>query len=187
MQLRRLLATTAVAVLAGSSLAACGKDDPTSEGKTEGVYVTTGDLAYQVQISRQLNRADFEDRDYLKGLPAADQVLGKGEEYFAVFIRVFNRSDKPHQSASNFEIRDTTGKTFRPIQIDLNNNVTAYRPLVVKPGDQIPVPGSLARENATQGGLVLFKVPVSSYANRPLELNITPPEGSGKATVDLDV
>jgi hypothetical protein len=187
MQLRRLLATTAVAILAGSSLAACGENETTSEGKTEGVYVTTGDLAYQVQISRQLNRADFEDNDYLRGLPPSDQALGKGEEWFGVFIRVFNRTDLPHQSASDFEIRDTTGKTFRPIPLDVRSNVVAYRPLVVKPGDQIPVPGSLARENATQGGLILFKIPVSSYSNRPLELNITPPEGSGKATVDLDV
>lgn len=185
MQLRRLVATTAVAVLAGSSLAACGKDEATNEGKTEGVYVTTGDLAYQVQISRQLNPADFEDRDYLKGLPAGD-TLAPGEEWFAVFVRVFNRSDAPHRSSSKFEIRDTTGKTFDPVRVD-QNNVVAYRPLMVKPGDQIPVPGSLARENATQGGLVLFKVPVASYSNRPLILHIASGEGSGEATVDLDV
>jgi hypothetical protein len=187
MPLRRLIATAAVALAAASSLAACGKDDETNRGDTEGVYVTTGDLAYQVQISRQLNRADFEDHDYLKGLPPADRVLGPGEEYFAVFIRVWNRSDVPHPSASNFVIRDTTGKEFRPVPVDLNQNVVAYRPLVVKPGDQIPVPGSLARENATQGGLILFKIPESSYANRPLELRIAPPEGGQEATVDLDV
>jgi hypothetical protein len=186
MQLRRLVATTAVAVLAGSSLAACGKDEPTNEGKTEGVYVTTGDLAYQVQISRQLNPADFEDQDYLKGL-GPEARLAPNEEWFAVFLRVFNRSNAPHQSASRFEIRDTTGKTFAPVPIDKNINVTAYRPLVVKPGDQIPVPGSLARENATQGGVMLFKIPVSSYSNRPLELHIASPEGNGEATVDLDV
>ena len=63
----------------------------------------------------------------------------------------------------------------------------AYRPLVVKPGDQIPVPGSYARDNATQGGMVLYKIPVSSFANRPLVLHITSPEGGREATVDLDV
>jgi hypothetical protein len=186
MQLRRLAATTAVAFAAATSLAACGSSEEPTKGKTEGVYVTTGELKYQVQISRQLNAADFEDRDYLKGLPAGD-TLGKGEEWFAVFIRVFNHSNAPHPSSSQFSIRDTTGKQFQPVPIDLNNNVVAYRPLTVKPGDQIPVPGSLARENATQGGMILFKIPVASYANRPLELHIAPPEGGQEATVDLDV
>jgi hypothetical protein len=41
--------------------------------------------------------------------------------------------------------------------------------------------------NTTQGGMVLFKVPTAAYANRPLELHITPPQGGGEATVDLDV
>jgi hypothetical protein len=186
MQLRRLAATTAVSLAAATSLTACGSSEEPTTAKTEGVYVTTGELKYQVQISRQLNAADFEDRDYLKGLPAGDR-LGQGEEWFAVFIRVFNQSDAPHPSASQFSIKDTTGKTFEPVRLDLNVNRVAYRPLTVQPGDQIPVPGSLARENATQGGLILFKIPVASYANRPLELHIAPPEGGGEATVDLDV
>jgi hypothetical protein len=187
MQLRRLAATTAAALIAATSLAACGDDGPVSEGKTEGVYVTTGDLQYQVQISRQLNPADFEDHDYLTGLPARGAGLPAGQEWFAVFLRVFNRTDQPHPSASQFVIKDTTGKEFRPVPLDLKVNTVAYRPLTVKPGDQIPVPGSHARENATQGGMVLFRIPVSAYANRPLELHITPGQGSGEATVDLDV
>jgi hypothetical protein len=184
----RRLAATATALIAATSLAACGgsSEEPTA-GKTEGVYVTTGDLKYQVQISRQLNAADFEDRDYLVGLPAADKALPAGEQWFAIFIRVFNHSKVAHPSASRFVIRDTTGKEFQPVAVDTNVNRVAYRPEVVGSGDQIPVPGSLARENATQGGLVLFRVPTASYANRPLELHIAPPEGGKAATVDLDV
>jgi hypothetical protein len=187
MQLRRLAATTAVALAAATSLAACGSSEEPSVGKTEGVYVNTGDLAYQVQISRQLNAADFEDRDYLTGLPAGEAKLAAGQEWFAVFIRVFNRTKADHPSASQFVIRDTTGKEYRPVAVDTNLNRTAYHPAVVHGGDQIPVPGSLARENLTQGGLILFKVQSSSYASRPLELNITPPAGGKSATVDLDV
>jgi hypothetical protein len=188
MQLRRLAAITAVALAAATSLAACGSggEEPRSAA-TEGIYVNTGDLKYQVQISRQLNASDFEDRDYLTGLPAADKALPVGDEWFAVFIRVFNMTKEPHPSASQFEIRDTTGKVFTPVAVDPNLNRTAYKAAEVGAGDQIPVPGSLARENLTQGGLILFKVPNSSYANRPLELNITPPGGGPKATVDLDV
>jgi hypothetical protein len=187
MQLRRLAATTAVAVTAATSLAACGSEQEPRVAKTEGVYVTTGDLKYQVQISRQLNSADFEDRDYLIGLPAADRTLPKGQEWFAVFIRVFNMTNASHPAASKFLIRDTTGKTFTPIPVDTGVNRVAYRAAPVGSGDQIPVPGSLARENATQGGLVLFRVPSSSYANRPLELHIAPPDGGQEAIVDLDV
>jgi hypothetical protein len=188
MQLRRLAATTAVALATATSLAACGSggEEPTS-GETEGIYVNTGDLKYQVQISRQLNADDFEDRDYLTGLPVADRRLQVGEEWFAVFIRVFNTTKETHPSASQFEIRDTTGKVFEPIALNARINRTAYVPAELGGGDQLPLPGSLARENLTQGGLILFKVPNTAYANRPLELNITPPDGGHEATVDLDV
>jgi hypothetical protein len=188
MQLRRLVATTAVALTSATTLAACGNaGEPVTHGATEGVYVTTGDLKYQVQISRQLNAADAEDHDYLVGLPGTDRALGPNEEWFAVFIRVFNMTKTAHPAASRFVIRDTTGKAFQPVAIDTNVNVTAYKPLTVAAGDQLPVSGSLARENLTQGGLVLFKVPNASYANRPLELHIAPPNGGAEATVDLDV
>jgi hypothetical protein len=186
MKLRRLVASATVAAAAATSLAACGSEEP-SAGKTEGVYVNTGDLKYQVQISRQLNPNDAEDRDFLTGLPAASQSLASGQEWFAVFIRVFNMTKSPHESASQFTIRDTTGKIYNPIVIDPNINRTAYHAAVVYGGDQIPVPGSLARENLTQGGLILFKVENSTYSSRPLELNITPPDGGKAATVDLDV
>jgi hypothetical protein len=186
MKLRRLAVTATVAVAATTSLAACGSEEP-STGKTEGTYVNTGDLRYQVQISRQLNASDFEDRDYLTGLPAGGARLAVGQEWFAVFIRVFNRTNRPEQTASQFVIRDTTGKTYQPVALDTNINRTAYRSVVVNGGDQIPVPGSLARENLTQGGLILFKVQSSSYASRPLELEITPPNGGKAAFVDLDV
>ena len=185
MQLRRLAATAAVALAAATSLSACGSEEPT-HGETEGIYVNTGDLKYQVQISRQLNAADFEDRDYLTGLPTGDR-LAIGQEWFGVFIRVFNMTKDAHPAAADFKIRDTTGKTYTPVALDTNINRTAYRALTVKGGDQIPLPGSLSRENLTQGGLILFKVNSASYASRPLELEITPPGGGQEATIDLDV
>ncbi|HMJ35245.1 MAG TPA: hypothetical protein VK501_15145 [Baekduia sp.] len=187
MPLRRLVTTTAAVLTAAGALAACGQSEEPRHAATEGVYVNTGELKYQVQISRQLTARDFEDRDYLVGLPAGAQTLGKGEEWFAVFIRVFNSTKAPHPSAQKFVIRDTTGKEFQPVALDTAVNRVAYRPEVVHGGDQIPVPGSLARENLTQGGMILFKVPSASYANRPLELHIAPPEGGAEATVDLDV
>jgi hypothetical protein len=187
MKLRRLAVSATVAVAAATSLAACGSEEPTA-AKTEGVYVNTGDLKYQVQISRQLNANDTEDRDYLVGLPTANKTLATGQEWFGVFIRVFNMTKNPHPTASTFTIRDTTGKVYQPIVLDPSVNRTAYRgATTLNSGDQFPLPGSLARENLTQGGLILFKVENSSYSSRPLELDITPPEGGKSATVDLDV
>jgi hypothetical protein len=187
MQLRRLVVTTLAAVAAASSLAACGGSEAEHAALTEGDYVTTGDLKYQVQISRVLNPGDFEDRDYLTGIAAYDKALGTNNQWFGIFLRAFNKTDVPHRSAKDMEIVDTTGKVFTPVRIDPNVNRTAYRPVVVMGGDQIPVPGSLARENATQGGLVLFKIPVDAFANRPLELRIKSPVGGPEATVDLDI
>ena len=59
-----------------------------STATTEGAYVDVGDLKYQVQISRQLNPADVEDRDYLMGLAGATGSSAADEEWFAVFMRV---------------------------------------------------------------------------------------------------
>src|SRR3954470_19768660 len=120
MQLRRLLATTAVAVATATSLAACG-DEETTQGRDEGTYVTAGDLQYQVQISRQLNAGDFEDRDYLTGLPTG-AALNRNQEWFGVFVRVFNRTKSDHEAASQFVIRDTTGKQYQPVVLNTNIN-----------------------------------------------------------------
>lgn len=182
---RLVLTALSIAALTGG-LSACGKHPPENTGKNEGSYVETGGLQYQVQISRQLNQRDFEDRDYLIGLPAGTK-LGPGEQYFAVFMRVFNRDDEAARASSSFHLTDTTGKRYDPITINTKINRVAYRPATVNPSDQLPLPGSLGRENTTQGGLVLFKLPVAAYDSRPLVLHIEPPAGGEEATVNLDV
>jgi hypothetical protein len=187
MTLRRLAVSAAVAVASASGLAACGSEEAVRHGATEGVYVSTGGLKYQIQISRVLNPTDFEDRDFLKGLSAADRQLPPKDNWFAIFVRVFNMGDAPHRSTDRFTIVDTTGKRFAPTPLDVRANSVAFISQVVNPGDQNPVPGSLARENTTQGGLVLFRIPIASLDNRPLELHIVSPEGGPDATVDLDV
>ena len=35
--------------------------------------------------------------------------------------------------------------------------------------------------------MLLFKIPVANFQNRPLELEIPPPDGGATGTVDLDV
>ena len=186
MSFSRMVPTVLTVAVLGGGLAACGEHPPKNIGKTEGAYVETGGLQYQVQISRQLNPSDFEDRDYLVGLPAGTR-LGKGEQYFAIFLRVFNREDEEARASRRFHMTDTTGKRYDPIAIDTRVNRVAFRPAIVGPADQLPLPGSLGRENTTQGGLILFKIPVAAYDSRPLVFHIEPPDGGEPAEVALDV
>src|SRR4051794_18402570 len=87
------------AVLAAALLAGCGnKEDVTTKADNEGIFIDVGPLSYQVQISRQLNPRDPEDRTYLQGIPADQVALKPDETWFAVFMRVENNSDKAAQA-----------------------------------------------------------------------------------------
>ncbi len=183
----RRLVTFMLVALAAVALGACGnKEKVTLHGSTEGIYIDVGDLKYQVQISRVLNPTDTEDRDYLVDLPA-DQQLKPDENWFAVFVRVENDSDKAAPAASDYSIRDTQGNIYKPVAMG-PKNVFAYRPAVLRPKDLLPLPGSAAAENTIQGAMLLFRIPVANFQNRPLVLEIPPPRGGGPTgSVDLDV
>jgi hypothetical protein len=183
----RLLALL-LASVAALAVAGCGnKEEEYTFGSTEGVYVSVDELKYQVQISRILNPADVEDQGYLKGIsegvaPAEDEV------WFAIFMRVENDGEETRSAADQFEIRDTQGKTFKPLNLDRNANLFAYKPRPVTPGTQIPVINSPASNTSIRGALLLFKVKTDSLYNRPLELHIANSrESQGEAVIDLDV
>jgi hypothetical protein len=180
------LVTLMLVALAAVTLGACGnKEKVTLHGDTEGVYIDVGGLKYQVQISRLLNPTDREDSGYLVDLPAGQQ-LGTDENWFAVFIRVENSSDKAAPATNGYSIKDTQGNVYKPIAMG-PKNVFAYRPTVLQPKDILPLPGSPAAENTIQGSMLLFKIPVANFQNRPLELQIPPPHGGATGTVNLDV
>ncbi len=181
------LVTLMLVALAAVALGACGnKEKVTLHGDTEGIYVDVGGLKYQVQISRLLNPTDREDSGYLVDLPAGQQ-LGADENWFAVFMRVENDSDKPAPATNGYSIRDTQGHVYKPIAMG-PKNVFAYRAAVLQPKDVLPLPSSPAAESTIQGSMLLFKIPVANFQNRPLVLRIPPAEGGGPTgTVDLDV
>ena len=183
----RRLVTLLLVALAALVVGACGnKEDKTLHGATEGIYIDVGGLKYQVQISRVLNPTDREDRDYLVDLPA-DQQLKPDENWFAVFMRVENDSDKAAPATDAYSIKDTQGNVYKPIAMG-PKNVFAYRPAVLQPKDILPLPSTGAAENTIQGAMVLFKIPVANFQNRPLVLEIPPPSGAGETgSVDLDV
>lgn len=156
-------------------------------GETEGIYVEVADLSYQVQLSRILNPADVEDRSYLKGLAPGISAPGKGQAWFGVFMRVSNPTSQFKVPTSSFSIVDTRGGKFTPVPI---NNPLTYEPSPLRPGGTFPDPNSIAGQGVVGGGLILFKVGLTSLANRPLELRIAPPPGSSprrESIIDLDV
>jgi hypothetical protein len=186
--MRRLLASLAVAVLALAA-AGCGtKEAETLHGDTEGAYLDLGGLKYQIQISRILNPADVEDRAYLVGLNGAQRRLPSGQQWFGVFMRVENDGQQKNvRAATDFEIVDTQNNKFRPVQLG-PDNAFAYRGGTLNPTDIVPPPDSPSGQASIQGSLLLFRIPIANFENRPLELDIRSSAAPGKtATVDLDV
>jgi len=189
-RLLRLPLLAAAALLAALTLVACGGgDQPATHGESEGSYVQAGPLIYQVEMSRELNPSNVEDVEYLEGLPASTPRLAGDEEWFGVWLRVQNDTDATHPSASDFKIVDTTGKEYGPIQLPANN-AFAYQPTAVESDGFAPVkpdPESAAGMGPINGQMLLFKLRTDVYANRPLELEITPPDGGEPSSVVLDL
>lgn len=177
-----VLAATALAV----TLGACGnKQSHITKADTEAEYLDIAGLKYQVQVSRQLNAADQEDRNYLTGLRPQDRVLPPQTVWFAVFMRVENDSHKSIQTASDFVIEDTQANQFTPVPVD---NTLAYKPELLRGGGFFPDVNSTAAYSPTQGTVLLFKVPRASLDNRPLQLTIkSPGVPQQEGEVDLDV
>lgn len=181
-----------LALLAGIALAlplaACGREKTTTVGLNEGTYIDVGPMTYQVQISRQLNPRDVEDRAYLAGVVQAQAKLAPDQVWFAVFMRVQNTSDRTEPAASQFVITDTLDDRFAPVAI-AKTNPFAYRPRDVAPGQLLPSASSAAGSAPVgQGSVLVFKIKLSSLGNRPLELHIFNPKNQrAEGKVDLDV
>ena len=184
--MRRPLLLLAV-LLAGLTLTACGNaDEPTAEGETEAVYLELGGLQYQVQISRQLNPFDVEDRYYIQGAAGAETPLGRDDTWFGVFVRVYNDGDEVHEATADFEIHDTQDNVYKPVALD-ESNAFRYQPTELPVSHMIPTPGSVAFNSPIRGSLLLFRVKLASLENRPLELIISEPGSDEHAQVPLDV
>lgn len=166
-------------------LGACGQVSDPSSSENDGVYVDAGPLTYQLQISRQLNQYAVEDRQYLAGLPAGQGTLTPSQLWYGVFLWAKNQTNQYHATADKFTIVDTTGHPYYPINLDAELNGYAWTQQVLAPTAVEPEPNTTASFGPTQGGLILFKLPISVYSNRPLKLSIYPPSGK-PATISLD-
>jgi hypothetical protein len=181
-----------VALLASGGLAACGNhpDESASvvRAETEGLYLNIGSLNYQVQISRQLNAADVQDRSYLEGVPAAERALKPDEVWFGVFLRVENETGVAQPPSDDIQIVDTQDEVFRPVALDLTDPF-AYRSAELVPAHEVvPLRDTPAFDTPIRGSLILFKLTLTSLGNRPLELKIQSRAGRTQTgIIDLDV
>jgi hypothetical protein len=187
--------TLAVALLAAlAGLSACGDSHTkvttgtyAGESGAAAPYLHVGPLIYEVQISRELNPYDIEDASYLAGIPVGERTLPAGEEWFGVFVQVYNNHDQSLDAAPTMSISDTQGNVYQPILPDQRNEFV-YRGGAVQPKGQLPVPGSVPAFGPTQGALLLYKIRVVSLDNRPLTVHIANPENLNEtASAELDV
>ena len=183
----RILLVALVALLGASALAACGnKEEIRTTAATEGPYVDAGPLQYQVQISRQLNPADEEDKGYFVGVKDPEGQVNAEETWFAVFVKVWNRTEDPQIASKDFEIEDTVGKRYVPVEVG-GDNAFAYRATQIPSGGQLPGTDEVANEGVIGGSMLLFKLTLDSIANRPLVLHIKSAGKPPEAEIDLDV
>jgi len=190
----RKLAVLAALVLAALALGACGSSHTkvstgtyAGESGANAPYLNLGPLIYQVQLSRQLNPANSEDAGYLQGVPYSEGRLLPGQQWFGVFIQVFNNTEHAHAASESITISDTEGNVYRPLPV-LPTNHYIYRGGVLPPKSVLPTPDSTPAFGPTQGALMLFKIKTISLDNRPLEIKITEPEGLlASVSAELDV
>ena len=186
---RRALTLLLVALVA-LALGACGdKTAKTLHGDTEGSYIDVGPMKYQVQISRWLNPTDPQDFEFFRGLPPGmTTALPADEIWFGVFLRVENPTDSPQPMADRFEIEDTQGTKYEPVELDQKTNPLVYRPGFNLPAVSVfPIRDTLGDQSFAQGGELLFRLKTDANQNRPLVLHISDTQGSFQGEVDLDV
>jgi hypothetical protein len=181
-------------LLSALVLSACGDSHTrvttgtyAGESGANAPYLNVGPLIYEVQLSRELNPANSEDATYLQGLTPAQRKLEPGQEWFAVFMQVYNNTNQAHPASTSLTISDTQENRYTPIEPNETNQFV-YRAGMVAPKNQIPAPGTLADDDPAEGLVLLYKIQVVSLDNRPLELKILDPENPAEsASAELDV
>jgi hypothetical protein len=191
---RRKSPLLVLALAAALGIAACGDSHTkvstgtyAGESGVNAPYLDVGPLVYQAQLSRELNPYDTEDASYLSGLTPAQRALSPSQEWFAVFLQVFNNGSKSSPASTDLTISDTQGNVYSPV-IPGQTNLYAFRGGDVPAEGHLPVADSTAATGPTQGAMLLYKIKTVSLSNRPLKLRIVNAGNAAqKASAELDV
>ena len=175
----------ACAAVTAVSFAACGKVSHPTHVDTEGPYVDAGAITYQVQGSRQLNPYAPDDREFMMGISSSPLTVG--QEWFGVWLWAVNQTSRDVTTSDRFEIVDTQQTVYYPIPINTQVNPFAWTAQTLAPKGVEPAPPTAASQVSPQGGLILFKLNDTVYANRPLTLRIFAPGQAQPSTVSLDL
>jgi hypothetical protein len=164
-----LPALTVVAVAAaGCGVSGAEKAFVPGQSAREGLAVPLDGVDYEIFITRQLNLADPEDKQYYQGrrAPPVSALYG-------VFLQACaEKGAKGRPMASGrMRVVNIRGKVYRPLPLP-GNNVFAYQPGPLRPGECQPNQASATSYGPTGGSLVLFQIPVTDTENRPFELEI---------------
>jgi hypothetical protein len=210
---RRLTSLLLACAMLAFVAAGCGEKGEDKNPVREGIATDVSGLDYNVFITRQLNPKAVEDRDYFNGPETSPECAAKGApaqltpqerpqrcptNVYGVFIQVCNQSSdtippiarEPSIDADgrkfpgDFEIEDSQGNKYEPLVLP-KTNVFAYRARPLKKGDCIPASGSAAFSSPTAGALLVFRIPVASTENRPLELKVS--AGGVTKRFELDI
>lgn len=188
--MRRRLWTIASVLTLALGVTACGHKQAhphTADANNIGGYVDAGPITYQLQISRILNPYSVEDSQYLKGLPLGTPPLTPDQDWYGVFLWAKNQTARAAATSDNFVITDTQNTRYFPVKLNSDLNAFAWTSQKLFPLQTEPGPDTTAFDGPTQGGLLLFRIGTSAYANRPLTLHILSPGNVSLATISLDL
>lgn len=185
----RTILIAALALFATVGLTACGnKKQVERYAENEGVYFESGPLKYQIQMTRQLNPAQAQDRELMFGIAPADRIKAPRTLWYATFVRIENPTDKYQIPATVYRITDTNGDVFTPVPIDPTQNPFAYQAVPIPPGGSLPNINSIPGQTDLNGKMILFKIPAQDIALRPLVLHVVntkDPSQSGRVKIDI--
>jgi hypothetical protein len=151
--------------------------DETSRASSAPDYssATIGGVQYQVTASSEIGPSSGADARFIKGMPAGERRVPKGDVLFGVFVLRSNSADAALPSASRIDLLDGLGRAHRPLRLSPKNPYT-YAPGTIAPGGQLPASGTRAADDiAASGQLLLYRVPAQQVGNGWLELAVHDP------------
>jgi hypothetical protein len=152
-----------------------------------GEYIQAGPITYQLQVSRELNPYSEQDKPYVQGLPDGFEQPRADEIYYGVFLWAKNQHHHAYRTAAHFKITDTQGNTYYPIGLNPADNPFVWQSELLKKGQTYPTQNSVGAQGESQGGLLLFKLDISAYSNRPLTLFVLNAKGRALGSISLDL